>query len=299
MTWPGAPERHDRREGMAQKEKGRSRRRHGPGLKKPAAAAAGIAAACGLAVLCICGRDAGSGAEPAAQETGAPAAVTEAALEYVTEARWNAMITAYRMITANIGEAERLAESGMKDPDGTIAHAEELVEFGRECDRSQLLDSDAERMLSDMEDTAGRLADMITAAGGIAADASEAQETEAPEAQAGTAETGAQEGTEPPEPGDVETEAAEETEGGAEGGGAAEEGTEPDGTAEDGTAEAEAGADAAPESSGADGGAGMPSGTAEAEAGTAPAAGETAGTPEPAGSAGENTDEAIEEIITE
>ena len=102
---------------------------------------------------------------------------TAEALEYVTDANWNALLKAYKSIAANLGEAKRLADTGLADPDGVVSRAAELVEYEKTCDRDNLLNDEAERILKEMENTADKLADMIHTGGGETANAVETETT--------------------------------------------------------------------------------------------------------------------------
>lgn len=100
------------------------------------------------------------------------------ALEYVTDENWDAMVRVYRIIADNYDTAKDLVASGQEDPSGTVKKAAELIEYGKECGRDNLLNQEAEEVLRDMVDTADSLLALIEAGGGEVAVESGTDETE-------------------------------------------------------------------------------------------------------------------------
>lgn len=148
---------------------------------KGAVAAGLIVAAVAVTVFCVgvLRKKPDSGETQAVyMETQTTAETTAEALEYVTDANWNAMLKAYKSIAANLGEARRLVDTGLADPTGLVSRAAELVEYGKTCDRDNLLNDEAEKVLKEMQYTADRLTEMIHAGGGETANAAETEATE-------------------------------------------------------------------------------------------------------------------------
>lgn len=173
-----------------------------------------------LAVACSSGKTdkkaETTAATQAVQETEATIEGTEA-LEYVTDENWEAMVHTYRIIVDNYEKAKGLVTSGQADPSNIVQRANEIVEFGKICERDNLLNQKAEEVLADMIDTADGMLKLIKAGGREIVETPVANETsqdgqeslESQEDQDG-AETA---GEEADDSGTVEADSAENTNG--------------------------------------------------------------------------------------
>ncbi len=111
------------------------------------------------------------------QETETAPEATQA-VEYVTDENWDAMVHVYQIIMDHYDTAESLVASGQEDPSGIVEKAGEIIEYGKNCERGNLLNQEAEKVLYDMVDTADGMLTLIKAGGGEIIEISAAEETE-------------------------------------------------------------------------------------------------------------------------
>ncbi len=104
-------------------------------------------------------------ATQAVQETETAPEDTEA-LEYVTDENWETMVHVYRIIMDNYDTAKDLVASGQEDPSDVVQRADDIIEFGKSCERDNLLNQEAEEVLYDMVDTADGMLKLIKDGGG-------------------------------------------------------------------------------------------------------------------------------------
>ena len=100
------------------------------------------------------------------------------ALEYVTDENWDTMVHVYRIIMANSATAEKLVMSGQADPDDVMRRANEIIEFGKGCERDNLLNQEAEVALYNMVEVADDMLTLIKEGGGEIVEVPSAEETE-------------------------------------------------------------------------------------------------------------------------
>lgn len=127
-----------------------------------------------------------------------PPKATEA-LEHVTDENWDTMVHVYRIIMDKSVTVEDLVANGQPDPDDVVRRANEIIEYGKSCERDSLLNQKAEEVLRDMVDVADDMLTLIKEGGGEIIEVSSAKEV-------------GQEGNEGAEEAGVEVESAEATE---------------------------------------------------------------------------------------
>lgn len=71
-------------------------------------------------------------------------------VEYVSDEDWDTMVHVYKIIMDNYGAAQGLVASGQADPSGLVDKAEELIEYGKACERDGLTAEEAGEKLSEM-----------------------------------------------------------------------------------------------------------------------------------------------------
>lgn len=110
-------------------------------------------------------------------EAETPPEATEA-LEYVTDENWDTMVHVYHIIMANNTMAEELVKNGQTDPNDVMKRANEIIEFGKGCERENLLNQEAEEVLHDMVDVADDMLALIKEGGGEIVEIPTTKETE-------------------------------------------------------------------------------------------------------------------------
>ncbi len=103
-------------------------------------------------------------------------------VEYVSDEDWDTMIHVYKIIMDNYGAAQGLVASGQADPSGIVGKAEELIEYGKACERDGLTAEEAGEKLREMVDTADGMLGLIRQGGGTVVEIPAAGGTDAEEA---------------------------------------------------------------------------------------------------------------------